>query len=64
VVASHREIEAAAAPSAAPKLAAQAKAYEGDRKAFRAPPSSEHGRAAAKAAAAQNLANDARSVGF
>jgi Ca-activated chloride channel family protein len=55
---------ATAAPAAAPALAAQARAYEGDRRAFAAPPSSDQGRAAAKAAAAKNLANDARAIGF
>ncbi len=49
---------ASAAPSAAATaLAAQQRAYEGDRRAFAAPPSSDVGRSAAKASAAHNFGN-------
>jgi Ca-activated chloride channel family protein len=56
---------ASAAPAAAaPALAAQAHAYEGDRRAFAAPPSSDMGRAAAKAAAAKNAGNASRALAY
>jgi Ca-activated chloride channel family protein len=57
-------VAATAAPAAAPALEAQQRAYARDRAAFAAPPSSEHGRAAAKAAAEQNMANGTRAAGF
>jgi Ca-activated chloride channel family protein len=56
---------ATAAPAAAPALEAQQRAYEKDRKTFAAaPPASDVGRAAAKAAAAKNLDNTVRNSGF
>jgi Ca-activated chloride channel family protein len=55
---------ATAAPAAAPRLMAQHRAYERDRGAFAAAPSSDEGRAAAKAAAEKNIANGSREVGF
>ncbi len=54
-------VAASAAPAAAATaLAAQQRDYERDRRAFAAPPSSDSGRSAAKAAAAKNLGNAGR----
>jgi Ca-activated chloride channel family protein len=55
---------ASAAPAAAPRLMAQHRAYERDRGAFAAPPSSDEGRAAAKGVAEKNIANGSRDIGF
>jgi Ca-activated chloride channel family protein len=62
-----RDLQAAAtaAPAAAPKLAAQWRAYETDQRSFAASaPASDQGRAAAKSSAAKNLYNHSRAAGF